>query len=139
MAVDPAIDRHPTLHLIGRTPLVEARLFQDRYPRARVFAKMEAFNPGGSIKDRPVARMLADAQARGDLRPGQTILDSSSGNAGIAYAMIGGLLGHDVEIVMPDNASRERVQRITAHGARIRFHRRHSGLRRSHARGAAPP
>jgi len=121
MAVDPAIDRHPTLHLIGRTPLVEARLFQDRYPRARVFAKMEAFNPGGSIKDRPVARMLADAQTRGDLRPGQTILDSSSGNAGIAYAMIGGLLGHDVEIVMPDNASRERVQRITAHGARIRF------------------
>ena len=121
MTADLVIDRHPTLQLIGHTPLVETRLFRDRYPTARVFAKMEAFNPGGSIKDRPVARMLADAQARGDLRPGQTILDSSSGNAGIAYAMIGSLLGHDVEIVMPDNASRERVQRITAHGAGIRF------------------
>ena len=121
MTVDPLIDRHPTLQLIGHTPLVETRLFSDAYPKSKVLAKLEMFNPGGSVKDRPVARMLADAQARGELGAGHTILDSSSGNAGIAYAMIGSLLGHGVEIVMPDNASRERVQRITAHGATIRF------------------
>ncbi len=121
MTVDPIIDRHPTLQLVGRTPLVETRLFSHAYPKSKVLAKLEMFNPGGSVKDRPVARMLADAQARGQLRPGQTILDSSSGNAGIAYAMIGSLLGHGVEIVMPDNASRERIQRITAHGATIGF------------------
>lgn len=121
MKSGPVPDRHPTLDLIGRTPLVETRLFSNFYPKAKVLAKLEMFNPGGSVKDRPVARMLTDAQARGMLHPGQTILDSSSGNAGIAYAMIGSLLGHNVEIVMPDNASRERVQRITAHGATITF------------------
>jgi cysteine synthase B len=121
MKCGPFRDRHPTLDLVGRTPLVETRLFADSYPKAKVLAKLEMFNPGGSVKDRPVARMLTHAQAQGRLHPGQTILDSSSGNAGIAYAMIGSLLGHNVEIVMPDNASRERVQRIMAHGATITF------------------
>ena len=76
-------------------------------------------NPGGSIKDRPVARMLLDAVAEGKLGSGQTILDSSSGNAGIAYAMFGAALGYPVEIVIPANASRERRQRLTAHGAHL--------------------
>ena len=140
MTADPVIDRHPTLQLIGHTPLVETRLFRDRYPTARVFAKMEAFNPGGSIKDRPVARMLADAQARGDLRPGQTILDSSSGNAGICLRddrVASGPRRRD-----RDARQREPGARAAHHGARRRYplHRRHPGIRRGHARGpAAPP
>ena len=121
MTASPIIDQHPALRLIGHTPLVETRVLQNRHPASQVLAKLEMFNPGGSVKDRPVARMLADAKARGDLQDGQVILDSSSGNAGIAYAMIGSILGHKVEIVMPDNASHERVQRISAHGARITF------------------
>ncbi len=119
MAVEDAIRAHPTLGLIGKTPMVEVPIFRDSFPHARVLAKMEAFNPGGSIKDRPVARMLIEALERGELRPGMTILDSSSGNAGIAYAMVGMILGFEVEIVIPSNASEERRARMAAHGARI--------------------
>ena len=117
MAVEDEVRAHPTLALIGNTPMVELPVFQAEFPQARVLAKIEAFNPGGSIKDRPVLRMLIDALDRNELRPGMTILDSSSGNAGIAYAMIGGILGFEVEIVMPGNASTERKRRIAAHGA----------------------
>ena len=105
--------------LVGNTPLVKLSVFRDEFPHASIFAKMESMNPGGSIKDRPVSRMLSDARASGSLRSGQTILDSSSGNAGIAYAMFGRALGHEVEIVIPTNASVERRQRLEAHGARL--------------------
>jgi len=117
VAVGAHVAAHPALSLIGNTPLVEAPVFAGEFPHARILAKMEAFNPGGSVKDRPVRRMLLDAIASGKLRPGMTILDSSSGNAGIAYAMIGRVLGYDVEIVLPRNASAERQRRIAAHGA----------------------
>ena len=115
------IDRHPALGLIGNTPLVRLDLLKDELPDVEVLAKVEYFNPGGSLKDRPVLRMLAEAIAAGVLRPGQTILDSSSGNAGIAYAMIGAILGWDVELVVPGNASLERKKRILAHGAKLTF------------------
>ncbi len=121
MAVEDLVKTHPTLALIGNTPLVEIVSLRAEFPEARVFAKMEGYNPGGSLKDRSVARILADALEAGELRPGMTILDSSSGNAGIAYAMIGSILGYPVEIVMPENASEERKRRIRAHGARITF------------------
>ena len=80
---------------------------------------MECLNPGGSLKDRPVLRMVLGALADGRLRPGTTILDSSSGNAGIAYAMVGRIVGLPVEVVIPDNASVERKKRMHAHGARL--------------------
>ncbi len=115
------VRRHPALALIGNTPLVPIGIFRDELPRVRVFAKAENLNPGGSIKDRPVLGMLAAAQADGELRPGRTILDSSSGNAGIAYAMIGAILGVPVELVVPGNASLERKRRIVAHGAKLTF------------------
>jgi len=86
-----------------------------------VLAKMESLNPGGSLKDRPVLRMLLGALADGRLDPDKTVLDSSSGNAGIAYAMIGRMIGFPVEIVIPDNASAERKKRLRAHGARLVF------------------
>ncbi|MBR58847.1 MAG: cysteine synthase [Myxococcales bacterium] len=113
--------RFPTLGLIGNTPLVELSFFKDELPDVRIFAKVEAFNPGGSLKDRPVLFMLAQALYDGVLTPERTILDSSSGNAGIAYAMIGRVLQVPVELVIPDNASNERKKRIMAHGARITF------------------
>ncbi|MEO2160139.1 MAG: pyridoxal-phosphate dependent enzyme, partial [bacterium] len=87
--------------------------------KVKVFGKAEWMNPGGSLKDRPVKKMITEAIKSGELTTGKTILDSSSGNAGIAYAMIGCALGYEVTIVLPGNASAERKQRIRAHGAKI--------------------
>jgi len=119
--VQDLIAEHPALGLIGNTPLVRLDLFKDELPDVEVWAKMEAFNPGGSLKDRPVLRMLSEAVGDGRLHAGKTILDSSSGNAGIAYAMIGAVLGFPVTIVIPDNASVERKKRLRAHGAHCHF------------------
>ena len=106
------------LELIGNTPLVDlSNLFSEKSPQ--IFGKAEWMNPGGSIKDRPVKRMLLKALESGSLTKEKTILDSSSGNAGIAYAMIGSVLELNVTIVIPGNASEERKQRIKAHGAKI--------------------
>jgi cysteine synthase B len=110
------------LDRIGGTPLLRLeRLALAEGVRAAVelYVKAEWFNPGGSVKDRPVLRMLTDAQRDGRLRPGVTILDSTSGNAGIAYAMIGAVKGYPVELVMPASASEERRHIIAAYGARI--------------------
>lgn len=117
--VAPLLDRVPALRLIGNTPLVRVNAFEDQHPGVQIHAKVEYMNPGGSLKDRPVLRMLAEGIAAGRLTPEKTIIDSSSGNAGIAYAVIGGALGYNVEIVIPDNASKERLKRLAAHGARI--------------------
>ncbi len=110
---------YPLLQLIGKTPLVKINLFTDEFPNVDIYAKVETCNPGGSIKDRPVLRMLTEAIATGELTKEKIILDSSSGNAGIAYAMIGASLGYEVELVIPDNASEERKKRIHSHGAKI--------------------
>ena len=117
--IERLLDRYPALRAVGNTPLVPVPLFRDALPAVEVLAKMESLNPGGSLKDRPVLRMLMAALADGRLAPGQTVLDSSSGNAGIAYAMVGRFIGHPVEIVVPDNASLERRKRMLAHGARL--------------------
>ena len=117
--VEDLVRRHPTLRLIGKTPLIPIHVFREQLPRVGVFAKVESTNPGGSVKDRPVLYMLADALARGEIRPGRAVLDSSSGNAGIAYAMLGAMLGLEIELVVPGNASLERKKRILAHGAKL--------------------
>src|SRR5215470_1610097 len=117
--IEPWLDRYPALRAIGHTPLVRVDLLREELPGVEVFAKMECLNPGGSLKDRPVLRMVLGALADGRLEHGKTILDSSSGNAGIAYAMIGRMIGVPVEIVIPDNASAERKKRLRAHGARL--------------------
>src|SRR5215470_2722639 len=105
MPWDPRIERrladYPALRAVGQTPMVPVHLFRDELPEVEVFAKMECLNPGGSLKDRPVLRMVLSALDDGRLQPGQIILDSSSGNAGIAYAMIGRIIGVPVEIVIP--------------------------------------
>ncbi|SVD31006.1 uncharacterized protein METZ01_LOCUS383860, partial [marine metagenome] len=84
-----------------------------------LFAKAEWMNPGGSLKDRPVKRMLTEAIETGELTKDKIIIDSSSGNAGIAYSMIGNALGYEVQIVIPGNASQERKERMKAHGTTI--------------------
>ena len=104
---------------IGDTPLVELDFLEDIPDGVRLFAKLESTNPGGSIKDRPVARMLSAALRDGRLDEDRRLLDSSSGNAGIAYAMLGAALDIPVTLVVPGNASRERLQRIRAHGAEL--------------------
>lgn len=112
-------DAAALLAAIGHTPLVEVPFAADAGDGVRLFAKLESGNPGGSIKDRPVARMLTRAQEAGRLAGGRRLLDSSSGNAGISYAMLGAALGIPVTLVVPGNASRERLERIRAHGAEL--------------------
>jgi cysteine synthase B len=113
----PGADRLPSG--IGGTPLVELDLDGAGSRGGRLFAKLESVNPGGSIKDRPVARILRRALSDGSLAHGRRLLDSSSGNAGISYAQLGAALGVPVTLVVPANASRERLQRIAAHGAEL--------------------
>lgn len=113
------LSNYPLLQQIGNTPLVKIDLFADEFPGVDIYAKAEMYNPGCSIKDRPVLRMLTEAVLAGELTPDKIILDSTSGNAGIAYAMIGAALGYRVELVIPSNASEERKKRIQAHEAKI--------------------
>ena len=114
------LSEHPPLMAIGNTPMVKLDL-PTGAPGVEVYAKCEHLNPGGSIKDRPVLRMLVEAVLSGELTRDRVILDATSGNAGIAYAMIGAVLGYRVELVMPENASEERKKRVRAHGAEITF------------------
>jgi S-sulfo-L-cysteine synthase (O-acetyl-L-serine-dependent) len=109
------------IDLIGNTPLLEisritAGLLR---PGVRIFAKLEMFNPGGSVKDRAARKMVEVGLANGDLRPGKVIIDSTSGNTGIALAMVGAALGYPVELVMAANVSRERKRIISAFGAKV--------------------
>src|SRR5262245_66006749 len=83
--------RYPALNLIGNTRMVEILCFRDEFPEVQVYAKAEYTNPGGSLKDRPVRRMLLEALSAGNVGTGQIVLDSSSGNAGSAYAMLGAM------------------------------------------------
>lgn len=110
------------LDLIGDTPLLEIRRISEGLPSTvKIFAKLEGFNPGGSVKDRPAWKMVQDGLKSGKLRPGKTILDSTSGNTGIALAMIGSVLGYPVELVIPANVSIERKQIIQAYGAKVTY------------------
>jgi cysteine synthase B len=119
MKTEHLSDEQPLLQSVGNTPLVELHLVRETASNVRLFAKLESANPGGSIKDRPVARMLTEAIAAGRFDGGRRLLDSSSGNAGISYAMLGAALGVPVSIVVPGNASQERLERMAAHGAEI--------------------
>jgi S-sulfo-L-cysteine synthase (O-acetyl-L-serine-dependent) len=107
------------LGCVGNTPLIKVDISQDISDKVKIYAKLEYFNPGGSIKDRPILRMIREAIKSGELTHDKIILDSTSGNAGIAYSMVGAALGYKVELVMPGNASEEREKSIRAYGANI--------------------
>jgi cysteine synthase B len=112
--VDAGITR-----LIGNTPLLKIRLFEKDFPRVEVYAKAEWFNPGGSVKDRAALSMIVDGEKTGALTRGRTIIDSTSGNTGIAYALVGAAKGYRVKLVMPGNVSAERKALVVAYGAEI--------------------
>jgi len=112
--VTPGITR-----LIGHTPLVRVRLFEREFPNLEVYAKAEWFNPGGSVKDRAALSMIEDGEQRGALTRDRTIIDSTSGNTGIAYALVGAAKGYRVKLVMPGNVSAERKALVAAYGAEI--------------------
>ena len=105
---------------IGNTPLVELKKISPR-PEVRMFAKLEGANPTGSVKDRIAKFMVQDAEAKGLLKPGMTLLEPTSGNTGIGLAMMGRACGYNVTVVMPENVSAERVQLLQAYGAEIIF------------------
>jgi len=105
------------LDLVGRTPLIRLRQIEKECPGVEIYAKAEWQNPGGSVKDRAASRMIAEGEASGKLRHGKTILDATSGNTGIAYAMIGAAKGYKVKLCVPENASHERKLILRAFGA----------------------
>jgi cysteine synthase B len=107
------------LELVGNTPLLRIRLFEAEFPRLEVYAKAEWFNPGGSVKDRAALAMIEDGERSGALTRDKVIIDSTSGNTGIAYAMVAAAKGHRVKLVVPRNVTEERKQLITAYGAEI--------------------
>ena len=106
------------IDLIGNTPLVDISQLSPN-PRAQILGKLEGQNPGGSVKDRAARSMVEEAEKEGLLRPGQTILESSSGNTGIALAMIARIKGYDLKVVLPENVSVERRQLLDVWGASI--------------------
>lgn len=108
------------LELIGRTPLVElSRLSRESGAAARVVAKVESFNPAGSVKDRVALAMVEAAEARGELRPGATIIEPTSGNTGVGLALVSALKGYRLILTMPETMSIERRRLVAAYGARV--------------------
>jgi len=116
------LDRAPgssVFDMIGRTPLVRLHQFERETPGVELYAKAEWQNPGGSVKDRAAARMILEGEASGKLVRGKTILDATSGNTGIAYAMVGAARGYTVRLCVPENASPERKVILRALGAEL--------------------
>jgi cysteine synthase B len=107
----------PLLSTIGNTPLLRLDKIPREFPGVEIFAKAEYFNPGGSVKDRAALNMILDGERSGRLNHSRTILDATSGNTGIAYAMIAANRGYQVKLVLPANASMERKRILKAYGA----------------------
>ena len=112
--------RNTLLESVGRTPCIRLlRVTQDLPSSVEVLVKAEHLNPGGSVKDRPALAMITDAERRGLLYQGKTILDATSGNTGIAFAMFGAVLGYSVTLCLPSNASVERKRILQRYGATV--------------------
>jgi cysteine synthase B len=123
--LEPRLDNRPCggryadiVQAIGHTPLVELRRLSPK-PGVRIFAKLESYNPTGSVKDRVARAMIEDAEAEGAIEPGKTILEPTSGNTGISLAMICQRRGYPLKVVMPDNVTRERTQLLEMYSAQI--------------------
>ncbi|NDV14965.1 cysteine synthase CysM [Muricauda sp. TY007] len=106
------------LDLIGNTPMVESKVLNTN-PNVKVLFKLEGNNPGGSVKDRPAYNMIKSGLERGDFTKETRLIEATSGNTGIGLAMIAGLFGLDIELVMPENSTKERVQTMRAYGAKV--------------------
>jgi len=110
---------HTLVERIGNTPLVRLDAVTRELPGVALLGKAEWYNPGGSVKDRAAANIVAQGRRTGQLRPGRILLDATSGNTGIAYAMLGAAEGFPVTLCMPENVSRERKQILVGYGAHI--------------------
>ena len=122
---------HPlesVIGLVGNTPLVELKHLSP-VPGVRIFAKLEGQNPTGSIKDRIVLRILTEARRSGALEPGQRVVEASTGNTGVALAMFGRLLGHPVDVCVPESVYPEIEELLAAYGARVRRVPRQAGIK----------
>jgi cysteine synthase len=125
--IEPRLDNRPCggkygdiVQAIGHTPLVELKRLSPK-PGVRIYAKLEGYNPTGSVKDRVARAMIEEAEANGAIRPGQTILEPTSGNTGISLAMICSRKGYPLKVVMPDNVTEERTKLLSMYGAEIVF------------------
>src|SRR6059036_965507 len=123
--IEPRLDNRPCggkygdiVEAIGNTPLVELKRLSPK-PGVRIYAKLESYNPTGSVKDRVARALIEDAEERGAITPGQTILEPTSGNTGISLAMICSRKGYPLKVVMPDNVTEERTQLLRMYGAEI--------------------
>ncbi len=106
------------IDLVGNTPLVELKKLNPN-PNVRIYGKLEGNNPAGSVKDRPALNMIRSAVERGDIKPGMKLIEATSGNTGIALAMIARLFGLEIELVMPSNSTRERTLTMEAFGGTV--------------------
>ena len=113
--------RASILDLIGNTPLVRLTRIEEEVAGVTLYVKAEWKNPGGSVKDRPAQRMICEGLRRNQLTPGRRILDATSGNTGIAYAMIGAALGYGVTLCVPENTTPERKRILRTYGAELLF------------------
>lgn len=114
-----AIIPDSVLDRVGNTPLLRLSRIGREFRNVEIFAKAEWFNPGGSVKDRAALNIIRDGERSGALRPGKTILDATSGNTGIAYAMVGAARGYQVKLCLPENASPERKRILERYGAEL--------------------
>jgi cysteine synthase B len=121
VAPTPVKSATSLLAQIGNTPLIRLAKLDAELPGVEIYAKAEFLNPGGSVKDRAGLNMILDGERTGRLTPERTLLDATSGNTGIAYAMIGALKGYKVKLCLPANASHERKQILTGYGAEMIF------------------
>jgi cysteine synthase B len=110
---------HDVIGNVGNTPLLRLAKVAAEFPGIEIYAKAEYFNPGGSVKDRPALNMILEGERSGKLTPEKTLIDATSGNTGIAYAMIGAARGYKVKLCLPTNASIERKRILKAYGAEL--------------------
>jgi cysteine synthase B len=127
VAAQPGTHSRSVLELIGNTPLVRFKRIGEDAPGVELLAKAEWYNPGGSIKDRPALNMILDGEKRGLLTKDKIIIDATSGNTGIAYAMIAAERGYKVKLALPKNATIERKQSLLAYGAELILTDPHEG------------
>lgn len=119
---------HTLADTVGNTPLVQIqRLYQDTRGNV-ILGKLEGNNPAGSVKDRPAFNMILQAEKRGEIRPGDTLIEATSGNTGIALAMVAAMRGYKIKLIMPDNMTQERKDAMAAYGAELILVSRETGM-----------
>ncbi|WP_438463323.1 cysteine synthase CysM [Marinomonas sp. PE14-40] len=122
------MNNYPTIEsLIGQTPLVKLQRINPNSTN-QVLLKLEGQNPAGSVKDRPALNMIAQAELRGDIKPGDSLIEATSGNTGIALAMVAAIKGYKMHLVMPDNMSAERKSAMSAYGAVLHLVTKEEGM-----------